>query len=64
MENQSPKRWIINPLCIHVHQKPKKIKINVQNENEIDVECVFNENIKNENYNIKKDVDDIMLSIK
>jgi hypothetical protein len=62
MENQSPKRWIINPLCIHVHKKPEKIKINIQNK--IDVECVFNENTKNENYNIKKDVDDIMLSIK
>jgi len=66
MENESPKIWILNPLTMDVPSEPKKLKINLNNGEEKikDIHLEFNENSEKKNYNIKKDIDDILLSIK
>jgi len=66
MEYESPKIWILNPLTMDVPSEPKKLKINLNNGEEKieDIHLEFNENSEKKNYNIKKDIDDILLSIK
>tara|TARA_B100001287_G_C22255085_1_gene332237 strand:+ start:113 stop:310 length:198 start_codon:yes stop_codon:yes gene_type:complete len=64
MENNSPKKWILNPLIMDIPSEPKKLKINLNKSAKIeDIVLEFNENSKTENYNIKKDIDDILISI-